>query len=67
MVDVSVVDASTMLLGTPVAMAAGIAPTALHGLGHPEAEVATAAASESGALFVSSPFGPGATALDAFP
>ena len=55
MVDVSVVDASTTLLGAPVAMPAGVAPTALHGLGHPEAEVATAtAASEAGALFVAS-------------
>jgi 4-hydroxymandelate oxidase len=44
LVDVAAVDPATTLLGVPVAMPVGIAPTALHGLAHPQAEVATARA-----------------------
>lgn len=53
LVDVSRVDPSATLLGERVSMPVGIAPTALHGLCTPEAEVATAAAAaEAGLLFV---------------
>jgi 4-hydroxymandelate oxidase len=52
LVDVSTVDASTTVLGTPVAMPVGVAPTALHGLAREEAELATArAAARAGVLF----------------
>ncbi|MDQ3145574.1 MAG: alpha-hydroxy-acid oxidizing protein [Actinomycetota bacterium] len=52
LVDVSRVDPSATILGTPVRMPVGVAPTALHGLGHAEAELATArAAARSGVLF----------------
>lgn len=44
LVDVSGIDTSSTVLGEPVAMPVGVAPTALHGLCLPEAEVATAAA-----------------------
>lgn len=52
LVDVSSVDPSTTVLGTPVAMPVGVAPTALHGLAREEAELATArAAARAGVLF----------------
>ncbi len=44
LVDVSVVDPSTTMLGTPTALPLAIAPMAAHGLAHPEAELATARA-----------------------
>lgn len=44
LVDVSQVDVSTTVLGMPLAFPVGIAPCALHGLVHPDAEVATARA-----------------------
>ena len=51
--DMAPIDTSTTLLGTPVALPIGIAPTALHGLAHPDGEVATArAAARAGALYV---------------
>ena len=52
LVDVSAIDPSTTLLGAPVALPVGIAPTALHGLCCPDGEVATArAAARAGVLF----------------
>jgi 4-hydroxymandelate oxidase len=52
LVDVSTVDPSTTVLGAPVAMPVGVAPTALHGLAREEAELATArAAARAGVLF----------------
>jgi 4-hydroxymandelate oxidase len=52
LVDVSSVDPSATVLGTPVAMPVGVAPTALHGLAREEAELATArAAARAGVLF----------------
>jgi 4-hydroxymandelate oxidase len=52
LVDVSTVDPTTTVLGTPVAMPVGVAPTALHGLAREEAELATArAAARAGVLF----------------
>lgn len=51
LVDVSNVDTSTEVLGVPLAFPLGIAPCAMHGLCHPEAEVATAsAAAQMGSL-----------------
>jgi 4-hydroxymandelate oxidase len=44
LVDVSRMDASTSILGAPVALPIGIAPAALHGMAHPDAECATARA-----------------------
>ena len=44
LVDVSAVDASTMVLGTPVSMPVLVAPTALHRLLHDDAEPGTARA-----------------------
>lgn len=41
LVDVSDIDLSTTLLGAPVSMPVGIAPAALHGLAHPDGELAT--------------------------
>ncbi len=52
LVDVSTVDPATTVLGTPVAMPVGVAPTALHGLARDEAELASArAAARAGVLF----------------
>jgi len=48
LVDVSVVDPSTSLLGAPVALPVGFAPTALQGLAHPEGELITARAAARG-------------------
>ncbi|MGZ3461803.1 MAG: alpha-hydroxy-acid oxidizing protein, partial [Archangium sp.] len=51
--DVSSVDTSTELLGTPLASPVLVAPTAFHSLAHPEGELATArGAREAGSLFV---------------
>lgn len=47
MVDVSNIDTSTTVLGLPLAFPVGVAPCAMHGLVHPEAEVATARAAAS--------------------
>jgi isopentenyl diphosphate isomerase/L-lactate dehydrogenase-like FMN-dependent dehydrogenase len=44
LIDVSSVDTSTTMLGTPVAMALAVAPMASHGLAHPDAEAAMARA-----------------------
>ena len=44
LVDVSAIDLSTTLLGAPVSMPLGIAPAALHGLAHPDGELATVTA-----------------------
>ncbi|MEX0750135.1 MAG: alpha-hydroxy acid oxidase [Dehalococcoidia bacterium] len=55
LVDVSQIDTATTLLGQAVTMPVGIAPTAQHGLAHPEGECATVrAASRAGALYVAS-------------
>jgi isopentenyl diphosphate isomerase/L-lactate dehydrogenase-like FMN-dependent dehydrogenase len=55
LVDVSSIDTSTTLLGLPVAMPIGIAPTALHRLAHSDGEVATArAAAAANVLFCQS-------------
>ncbi len=42
LVDVSRVDASTTMLGTPTALPVAVAPMAVHVLAHPDGEVATA-------------------------
>ncbi len=42
LVDVSAIDTSTTVLGQPVAAPVLVAPTAMHRLGHPEGELATA-------------------------
>ncbi len=47
LVDVSAVDPSTTLVGWPSALPLAIAPMALHGLAHPDGEVATARAAAS--------------------
>lgn len=47
LVDVSHIDTSTTVLGVPLALPVGVAPCALHGLVHPDAEVATARAAAS--------------------
>lgn len=53
LVDVSDVDPATTILGRPAALPVGIAPAALHGLAHPDAELATArAAAAAGVLNV---------------
>lgn len=55
LVDVSTIDTSTTVLGTPVSMPILVAPTAQHGLAHTEAECATArAAGRAGTLMVAS-------------
>src|SRR5690606_21438742 len=55
LVDVSGVDTAATVLGTPVTMPVGIAPTALHGLCCPDGEVATAsAAARAGLLYTMS-------------
>ena len=52
LVDVSMIDTATTLLGMPVRLPVGIAPTAVHGLCCPDGEVATArAAARQGILF----------------
>lgn len=55
LVDVSRIDMATTLLGTPVSMPIGVAPSAVHGAAHDEGECATArAAGATGALMVAS-------------
>ncbi len=50
--NVGMIDTSTTVLGKPVATPVLVAPTALHGLAHPDAELATArAAAEVGSIF----------------
>jgi 4-hydroxymandelate oxidase len=44
LVDVSTVDTASTLLGRPTAMPVAIAPMAVHGLAHPDGELATARA-----------------------
>ncbi|MGW1196695.1 alpha-hydroxy acid oxidase [Streptomyces sp. NPDC002536] len=57
LVDVSRCDMRTTLLGSPVALPVGVAPTAFHGLVSPEAEPACArGAGAAGALMVVSTF-----------
>ena len=46
LVDVSALDLATTALGAPISMPVLIAPTAYHGLAHPDAEVATARAAK---------------------
>jgi 4-hydroxymandelate oxidase len=51
--DVANVDATTTVLGRPTALPVGVAPAALHGLAHPDGELATArAAAVAGAINV---------------
>ena len=51
--DVSAVDTGVELAGASLATPVGVAPTAFHGLAHPEGELATAAgAAAAGALYV---------------
>ena len=53
--DVSTVDTATTVLGEPTASPVGVAPTAFHGLAHPDGEAATAAgAQQAEALYVHS-------------
>ncbi len=53
LVDVAQVALETTILGRPAAMPIGIAPAALHGLAHPDGELATArAAAAAGAINV---------------
>jgi len=55
LVDVSAIDTSTTILGQPVAMPVGIAPTAQHGLAHSDGECATVrAANAAGVVYVAS-------------
>ncbi|XP_070566200.1 2-Hydroxyacid oxidase 1-like [Ptychodera flava] len=55
--DVSVIDMATNVLGEKIAMPICISPTALHGLAHPEAEIATCkAAAEMGTAMIMSAF-----------
>jgi 4-hydroxymandelate oxidase len=44
LVNVSAIEMTTTLLGAPVSMPIGVAPTAAHGFAHPEGECATARA-----------------------
>lgn len=51
--DVTTVDLATTVLAQPLASPVGVAPTAFHGLAHPEGEVATSrGAAAAGALYV---------------
>ena len=53
LVDVSSVDPSTTMLGAPTSLPVAVAPMAVHGLAHPDGEVATArAAGVAGIPFV---------------
>lgn len=55
LVDVSSCDMQTTVLGTPISMPVAIAPSAFHGLAHPEGECATAeAAGRADTLMVAS-------------
>jgi 4-hydroxymandelate oxidase len=50
LVDVSRIDPSTTLLGAPAAFPVAIAPMAVHGLAHPDGEVATARAAAAAGI-----------------
>jgi 4-hydroxymandelate oxidase len=53
LVDVSTTSLETMILGRPAALPVGVAPAALHGLAHPDGELATArAAAAAGVINV---------------
>ena len=53
LVDVSAVDPSTTLIGTPSTLPLAIAPMAVHGLAHPDGEIATAqGAAAAGVPFI---------------
>lgn len=55
LVDVTACSTSTTVLGTPISMPVMVAPTAFHGLAHPEGECATAqGAGKAGVLMVAS-------------
>lgn len=55
LVDVSVCQTQTTVLGTPIHMPIMVAPTSFHGLAHPEAECATVrGANQAGTLLVAS-------------
>lgn len=55
LVDVSVIDTRTTVLGTPVSLPVLIAPTAAHCVAHPEGECATAqGAGKAGTLMIAS-------------
>ena len=55
LVDVSMIDTHTSVLGAPVSMPVLVAPTAMHCLAHPEGECATAqAAGQSNTLMIAS-------------
>ena len=55
LVDVATIDTTTTLLGSSVSMPVGVAPTALHGLCCPDAELASArAADRAGVLYTMS-------------
>jgi isopentenyl diphosphate isomerase/L-lactate dehydrogenase-like FMN-dependent dehydrogenase len=55
LVDVSAIDTSAEVLGKPVAMPVGMSPTGLHGLAHPDGEVASARAiTDAGCIFCES-------------
>lgn len=57
LVDVSNVDTRTEVLGLPLGFPVGLAPSAFHGLAHPEAELATArAAASAGSVMTLSTF-----------
>jgi len=57
LVDVSHVDTTTTLLGAPVSLPIGFAPTALQGLAHPEGEVVPArVAGREGMIYMLSTF-----------
>ncbi|MDV6374265.1 alpha-hydroxy acid oxidase [Deinococcus arenicola] len=57
LVDVSAIDISTTVLGLPLDFPVGIAPSAFHGLAHPDAELATArAANAAGSVMTLSTF-----------
>jgi isopentenyl diphosphate isomerase/L-lactate dehydrogenase-like FMN-dependent dehydrogenase len=50
LVDVSGLDLATTLLGAPVSMPIGVAPAALHGMAHPDGELATARAATAAGI-----------------
>lgn len=53
--DVSKIDIATQILGLDVSMPLGIAPTAFHGMGNPNGELATVRAAEkAGVVFTQS-------------
>ncbi|CAM3362476.1 alpha-hydroxy acid oxidase [Deinococcus saxicola] len=57
LVDVSSIDTSTQVLGLPLDFPVGVAPSAFHGLAHPDAELATArAAAGMGSVMTLSTF-----------